>query len=141
MVSKPEFNFLTNPLFKNITLAAWDPAPLNATLDDWLASPDFDLFTNYEKFMLWNPNADFHLIDPRSLWELWTILQEFAKVPIVENIPSSGFIGIAFLLPICSTLDIVEYIPSTRLNGRCHYYSDEVRYEFQQLKVKIFFLD
>lgn len=127
VVSKPEFNFLTNPLFKNITLAAWDPAPLNASLDEWFANPDFDIFTNYELFMIKNPNADFHLINPQSLWELWAILQGFATIPIVENIPSSGFIGVALLLPVCSKLDIVEYMPSTRLNGKCHYYSDEVK--------------
>jgi len=100
---------------------------MNASLRDWLKAPDFDLFTNYEKFMINNPKADVHLIDPRSLWNLWKVLQDFANIPIVKNIPSSGFIGIAILLPICSELDIVEYIPSTRLNGRCHYYSDEVR--------------
>ena len=99
---------------------------MNASLRDWLKAPDFDLFTNYEKFMISNPKADVHLIDPRSLWNLWKVLQDFANIPIVKNIPSSGFIGIAILLPVCSELDIVEYIPSTRLNGRCHYYSEEV---------------
>lgn len=127
VVSKAEFNFLNSSLFKNISMVAWDPAPLdNGTLADWFDAPDFDLFTNYEKFMSENPTADFHIINPRSLWDLWSILQDFAKLPIVQNIPSSGFIGIALLLPICQKLDIVEYIPSTRLNGRCHYYSGEV---------------
>ena len=126
VVSKPEFNFLDNPLFKNISLAAWDPGNFNGTLEQWQEKPDFDLFTNYAKFMEQNPNADFHLIDPRSLWGLWKVLQDYSKVSIPRNPPSSGFIGIAMLLPICSYLDVVEYIPSTRLNGKCHYYSDEV---------------
>ncbi|XP_070498011.1 beta-galactoside alpha-2,6-sialyltransferase 2 [Chironomus tepperi] len=126
VVSKPEFDFLNSPIFKNVSIAAWDPAAMNASLRDWLKAPDFDLFTNYEKFMISNPKADFHLIDPRSLWNLWKVLQDFANIPIVKNIPSSGFIGIAILLPVCSELDIVEYMPSTRLNGRCHYYSDEI---------------
>ncbi|KAG5670718.1 hypothetical protein PVAND_000962 [Polypedilum vanderplanki] len=126
VVSKPEFNFLESSLFKNISLLGWDPADINATLEDWLKKPDFDLFTNYEKFMLQNPSADFHIADPRSLWDLHSILQEYAKVPIIKNIPSSGFLGIAILLPVCSQLDIVEYIPSTRLNGRCHYYSEDI---------------
>lgn len=76
--------------------------------------------------MLQDPSADFHIVDPRSLWELWKVLQEYAEVQIVKNIPSSGFIGLAILMPVCSSVDIVEYIPSTRLNGRCHYYSEEV---------------
>jgi beta-galactoside alpha-2,6-sialyltransferase (sialyltransferase 1) len=126
VVSKPQFDFLNSLLFKNITLAAWDPLKLNTSLDEWLTSPDFDLFTNYINFMEADPSADFHIIDPNSLWDLWRMLQEFAKVPIVQNIPSSGFIGIAILLPICSELNIIEYMPSTRLNGRCHYFSEEV---------------
>lgn len=65
---------------------------------------------------------------------------------IRRNPPSSGFIGksqpiagingviyffccpgLALLLPHCPQVNIVEYVPSTRLNGRCHYYSKEVR--------------
>lgn len=126
VVSKSEFNFLGNPLFKNVSLAAWDPGKFNGTLEEWQQKPDFDLFTNYEKFMEANPDADFHLIDPRSLWGLWKVLQDYSQTSIPRNPPSSGFIGIALLLPICSYLDVVEYIPSTRLNGKCHYYSDEV---------------
>lgn len=34
--------------------------------------------------------------------------------------------GFALLLPVCEYVDLVEYIPSTRLNGRCHYYDDDV---------------
>lgn len=126
VVSKVEFDFLESPLFKNISLAAWDPGKFNETLTQWRQKPDFDLFTNYEKFMVANPRADFHLIDPRSLWGLWKVLQDYSKASIPRNPPSSGFIGIAMLLPICSYLDVVEYIPSTRLNGKCHYYSEDV---------------
>lgn len=128
VVSKPEFNFLNSPLFKNISLAAWDPGKFNESLEQWQRQPDFELFTNYQKFMEQHPSADFHLIDPRSLWGLWTVLQDHTKAPIPRNPPSSGFIGIAMLLPTCSYLDVVEYVPSTRLNGKCHYYSDEVNF-------------
>lgn len=37
-----------------------------------------------------------------------------------------AFPGLALLLPHCPQVDFVEYVPSTRLNGRCHYYSKEV---------------
>lgn len=137
MVSKPQFKFLQSPLFKNISLAAWDPGKFNETLQQWHQNPDFDLFSNYEKFMEANPAADFHLIDPRSLWKLWKVLQDYSDASIPRNPPSSGFIGIAMLLPTCSYLDVVEYIPSTRLNGKCHYYSDEVNLNFGRIEKAI----
>lgn len=34
--------------------------------------------------------------------------------------------GLGLLLPVCRYIDVVEYIPSTRMNGLCHYYDDEV---------------
>lgn len=37
-----------------------------------------------------------------------------------------NFTGIAFLLPLCKHIHIVEYIPSTRLTSNCHYYDSEV---------------
>lgn len=112
---------------------------------DRLSSPDFNLFENYKLFMERYPNADFHLIDPRSIWRIWTFLQRYSDVNIRWNPPSSGFIGknhkvisnvtltlsnkligLALMLPVCTYVDVIEYIPSTRLNGRCHYYDEEV---------------
>jgi hypothetical protein len=133
VVSKSEFKFLESPLFKNISLVAWDPGKFNETLEKWYENPDFDIFTNYQRFMEANPGADFQLINPRSLWSLWRILQDHTSVSIPRNPPSSGFIGIAMLLPICSYLDVVEYVPSTRLNGKCHYYSTEVSCSLMQM--------
>lgn len=39
---------------------------------------------------------------------------------------SIAIVGLALLLPYCAYVDVVEYMPSTRLNGRCHYYDNEV---------------
>lgn len=41
----------------------------------------------------------------------------------------------ALLLPHCPFIDFIEYIPSTRLNGRCHYYSKEVNTLFDLLQL------
>lgn len=126
VMSKTEFDFLNNPLFRNITIAAWDPGRYNASLSDWIQNPDFDMFTNFKQFMTEQPDANAHLIDPRSLWRLWESLQSyFPGKQIRQNPPSSGFVGIALLVPHCETIDVIEYIPSTRLTGRCHYYEEQ----------------
>ncbi|XP_020800737.1 beta-galactoside alpha-2,6-sialyltransferase 1 isoform X2 [Drosophila serrata] len=127
VVTKPEFDFTHAPIFRNVTIAAWDPGKYNGTLEDWLTSADYDLFTNYEIYRRRYPKSRAFLIDPHSVWRLWQSLQMFAgNKPISRNPPSSGFIGLALLLPHCPQVDFVEYVPSTRLNGRCHYYSKEM---------------
>ncbi|XP_032572052.1 beta-galactoside alpha-2,6-sialyltransferase 1 isoform X1 [Drosophila sechellia] len=127
VVTKPEFDFTRAPIFRNVTIAAWDPGKYNGTLEDWLTSADYDLFTNYELYRRRYPKSRAFLIDPHSVWRLWQSLQMFAgNRPISRNPPSSGFIGLALLLPHCPQVDFVEYVPSTRLNGRCHYYSKEM---------------
>lgn len=123
VLSKPEFDFLNNPLFRNVTIAAWDPGHYNASLGAWIQSPDFEMFSNYKRFRGEYPDTNAHLIDPRSLWKLWESLQSyFPRQKIRQNPPSSGFVGIALLVPHCEIIDVIEYVPSTRLTGRCHYY-------------------
>lgn len=58
-----------------------------------MEKPDFDLFTNYAKYLELYPDSDFHLIDPRSIWKLWEVLQDFSNTGIRKNPPSSGFLG------------------------------------------------
>lgn len=125
VISKPEFDFLANPIFRNITIAAWDPGTYNATLSEWIQTPDYDMFTNYKRYMAEQPGANVHLIDPRSLWKLWENLQRHFPNKIRQNPPSSGFIGISLLVHHCEYIDVIEYVPSTRLTGRCHYYEQE----------------
>lgn len=95
-----------------------------------LAKPDFNLFDNYVAYSRQKhaTAADVHLIDPRSIWQLWHALAQFtaARAPVQPHPPSSGFIGLALLMPVCAHVDLVEYVPSTRLNGRCHYYDEDV---------------
>ncbi|XP_073812891.1 beta-galactoside-a-2,6-sialyltransferase [Musca autumnalis] len=127
VVTKPEFDFAHAPIFQNVTIAAWDPGKYNGTLEDWLTTSDYDLFTNYEIYRRRYPKSRAFLIDPHSIWRLWQSLQMFAgNRPLRKNPPSSGFIGLALLLPHCPVVDFIEYMPSTRLNGRCHYYSKEI---------------
>nr|AAY26387.1 alpha 2,6 sialyltransferase [Anopheles albimanus] len=126
VVTKPEYRLLTAPLFRNVTIAAWDPGKFDQPLSEWLANPDFNLFENFKKFRSQYRDANFHIIDPRSIWRAWTALQDLTPFPIRQNPPTSGFIGLGLLLPVCRYIDIVEYIPSTRMNGLCHYYDEEL---------------
>ncbi|XP_067629355.1 beta-galactoside alpha-2,6-sialyltransferase 1 isoform X2 [Eurosta solidaginis] len=127
VVTKTHFNFTHAPLFQNITIAAWDSGKYNSSLSDWLTTADYDLFTNYEIYRRNYPKSRAFLVDPHSVWRLWQSLQTFiGNRPIRKNPPSSGFIGLALLLPFCPVINFIEYIPSTRLNGRCHYYSKEI---------------
>ncbi|CAD6998663.1 unnamed protein product [Ceratitis capitata] len=127
VVTKPHFNFTHAPIFQNVTIAAWDPGKYNTSLREWRASADYDLFSNYAIYRRNYPKSRAFLIDPHSVWRLWQSLQTFVgRRPIRKNPPSSGFIGMALLLPHCPFIDFIEYIPSTRLNGRCHYYSKEM---------------
>uniref|UniRef100_A0A182RJH7 Beta-galactoside alpha-2,6-sialyltransferase 1 n=1 Tax=Anopheles funestus TaxID=62324 RepID=A0A182RJH7_ANOFN len=126
VVTKPEYRLLTAPLFRNVTIAAWDPGKYEQSLPEWLATPDFNLFENFKKFRSNHPQSNFHIIDPRSIWRAWTALQDLTQTPIRKNPPTSGFIGLGLLMPVCRYIDVVEYIPSTRMNGLCHYYDDEL---------------
>lgn len=67
------------------------------------------------------------------------VLKKQIKPAKIENvIPFLCVLaGIALLLPYCSYLDIVEYMPSTRLTSRCHYYDSEVSKLKTQLHWKV----
>jgi hypothetical protein len=32
--------------------------------------------------------------------------------------------GLVLMLPMCNHVDMIEYVPSTRLSKRCHYYDN-----------------
>uniref|UniRef100_A0A1W7R8I7 Beta-galactoside alpha-2,6-sialyltransferase 1 n=1 Tax=Aedes albopictus TaxID=7160 RepID=A0A1W7R8I7_AEDAL len=126
VVTKAEFKLLTAKLFRHVSIAAWDPGKFDQSLDDWIKNPDFNLFENFKKYREKYPGSNFHLVDPRSIWRAWTALQDKTHTKIMQNPPTSGFIGLGLLLPACRYIDMVEYIPSSRMNGLCHYYDSEI---------------
>lgn len=81
-------------MYKNISILAWDPSNYTSTLYQWYQHPDFNLFPEYKRFMRRNPNADFHILNPRSLWEIWDFIQSNSPYRLRRNPPSSGFLGI-----------------------------------------------
>ncbi|RZF45221.1 hypothetical protein LSTR_LSTR012644 [Laodelphax striatellus] len=124
VVSKPEFNFLYSPMYRDIKLLAWDPSNYTSSLEQWFMNPDFDIFTPYMKHRQMNPDTNSHILDPRDLWKLWDYLQAHTPVRIRKNPPSSGFLGLVLLLPYCSYINMYEYIPTVRLTNLCHYFDD-----------------
>ncbi|XP_049887298.1 beta-galactoside alpha-2,6-sialyltransferase 2 [Pectinophora gossypiella] len=123
VVTKPEFHFLEDPLYKDTSLLIWDPANYSSTLEEWYNHPDFPLFPVYKKLLQDRTDADVHLLSPQVLWGLWSVLQDSSPYRLRRNPPSSGFIGVWFSLHRCRRVRVFEYVPSARATRRCHYHS------------------
>lgn len=122
LLSRPEFDFFNSPMFRNLTLIAWDPSRQGQSLEQWVKKPDFDLFPGYWLRREVLPEEPFYLLHPDSVWEAWHLLDRENPGPVVRNPPSSGFLGLLLLLGLCRRLDAYELVPSMRLTKRCHYY-------------------
>ncbi|KAF5304495.1 hypothetical protein FQA39_LY09691 [Lamprigera yunnana] len=125
VVSKPQFQFLESNLYRNITILIWDPSRYQSTLEEWFLNPDFDFFTNYYEHRKKYRKTKSYILNPQSLWDLWIFLQNHSPIPMRRNPPSSGFLGLAVLLPYCEYIDLFEYIPSVRVTKKCHYYDSD----------------
>ncbi|KAJ8978176.1 hypothetical protein NQ317_009664 [Molorchus minor] len=125
VVTKDQFKFLGSNLYKNITLVAWDPSNYSTPISEWLQKPEFNLFPNFMEFRKRDPKSRFFLVNPQSIWGVWRFLQGNSPSRLRRNPPSSGFLGLGILLPHCSFVDMFEYVPSTRVTRRCHYYDPE----------------
>ncbi|GBP21350.1 Beta-galactoside alpha-2,6-sialyltransferase 2 [Eumeta japonica] len=132
VVTKPEFDFLKDPMYRAVSLLIWDPANYSSTLEEWYQHPDFPLFPVYKRYLEGGSgSADAWLLRPAALWALWAALQDAAPYRLRRHPPSSGFIGskinaipsIWFALHHCGRVRVFEYVPSARATRRCHYYS------------------
>ncbi|CAN7996738.1 unnamed protein product, partial [Ixodes hexagonus] len=122
LLSRPEFDFFNSPMYRNLTLIAWDPSRQGQSLEQWVEKPDFDLFPGYWLRREVLPEEPFYLLHPDAVWEAWHFLDRENPGPVVRNPPSSGFLGLLLLLGLCRRLDAYELVPSMRLTKRCHYY-------------------
>ncbi|XP_030028083.2 beta-galactoside alpha-2,6-sialyltransferase 2 [Manduca sexta] len=123
VVTKPEYRFLDDPIYKGISLLIWDPANYSSSLESWYNHPDYPLFPVYKKLLETTPDIDVHLLNPQVLWSLWAILQDTSPYRLRRNPPSSGFLGIWFALHRCNRIRVFEYVPSARATRRCHYHA------------------
>ncbi|XP_014271557.1 beta-galactoside alpha-2,6-sialyltransferase 1 isoform X1 [Halyomorpha halys] len=126
VVSRAQFQFLKSDMYSGIKILVWDPCNYTSTLEQWRDKPDFDVFTPYVKHRELRPDTNIHLVNPKSLWTLWDFIQSHTPVRIRRNPPSSGFLGLALLLPHCDKVRLFEYIPSVRLTPHCHYFDSGI---------------
>ncbi|OQR72077.1 beta-galactoside alpha-2 [Tropilaelaps mercedesae] len=125
IVTKPEFDFFDSPLYRNISILVWDPSVYRQQLDKWIENPEHDLFASYFLRRQILPEEELLLVDPRSLWRIWDFVDDNSPLPVIKNPPSSGLIGLAYMVRRCKYVSFYEYIPSMRLTKRCHYYAEQ----------------
>ncbi|XP_008474157.1 beta-galactoside alpha-2,6-sialyltransferase 2 [Diaphorina citri] len=123
VASKPEFDFTSSSLYKNIKILIWDPMPFRGTLQVWLRNPEFNFFRSFIKYKSQHPDSNVAIVNPEELWKLWMYLQQHTYSKMRLNPPSSGYLGLALLLPHCSTINMFEFVPSHRMTSTCHYFS------------------
>ncbi|KAM9344259.1 beta-galactoside alpha-2,6-sialyltransferase 2 isoform 1-T3 [Pholidichthys leucotaenia] len=122
ILANPRHQFNTSPIYKNVTLVAWDPAPYTVNLHKWYASPDYNLFGPYVEHRMLHPDQPFYILHPSYVWQLWDVIQGNTQENIQPNPPSSGFIGILLMMALCEQVHVYEYIPSMRQTDLCHYH-------------------
>ncbi|XP_023237506.1 beta-galactoside alpha-2,6-sialyltransferase 2-like [Centruroides sculpturatus] len=93
VVSKPEFDFFQSPLYRNVTMIAWDPSKYHGNLTYWYKNPDFDLFTSYWIRRKMYPDESFYILNPEVQWIAWDYIQKNTPGHVEPNPPSSGFLG------------------------------------------------
>ncbi|XP_076002996.1 beta-galactoside alpha-2,6-sialyltransferase 2-like [Genypterus blacodes] len=122
ILTLPNFQFNSSPLYQDVTLVAWDPASYSLDLLKWFKNPDYDLFTPYSERRRRRPKQPFYILHPRFLWSLWDVIQANTVENIQPHPPSSGFLGIMLMLTLCGEVDVYEFLPSVRQTDLCHYH-------------------
>ncbi|KAM5164298.1 beta-galactoside alpha-2,6-sialyltransferase 1-like [Mantella aurantiaca] len=123
LLALPSYKFQTNPIYKNGILIVWDPSPYEADIFQWYIKPDNPFFESYSLYRKKNPNQPFYIMNPKSNWQLWNIIQENSPEYIQPNPPSSGSLGILLMINLCDEVNVYEYLPSTRQSDLCYYYN------------------
>ncbi|KAI1278409.1 Beta-galactoside alpha-2,6-sialyltransferase 2 [Halotydeus destructor] len=126
VLSSKTFN-VSLPMYKNSVLVLWDPFVYTA--DEDLTDPlpvDHDFFENYKMSRAQEPDTPIYILSPAAVWRTWDALQNSTTVPLPKTPPSSGFLGINFLVNFCARLSVYEFVPSIRVTPRCHYYDEEM---------------
>lgn len=121
------FNISHNLYKQTSVLIGWDPFQYVQPKSD-VNSPlqvDHDFSDNFKNSRKVEPNVQFFLMSPDTVWRSWDVLQETTRTSLPKTPPSSGFLGVTFLVNYCSSVTTFEYIPSIRVSSKCHYYDND----------------
>lgn len=109
-----QFN-ISNTLFKESDiLLGWDPfeyVASNGEPSNSIKSSlnlDHDFGDNYKESRRVEPNVPFFLLSPEAVWRTWDVLQETTPVSLPKTPPSSGFLGLVFLVQHCTTIPFMS---------------------------------
>ncbi|XP_040571543.1 beta-galactoside alpha-2,6-sialyltransferase 2 [Lepeophtheirus salmonis] len=125
ILKKNIYNFfdISNILYHSnkTELLTFERSFLNQRFESWIKTqkPFLDFYFKKRENDL---SEKFYMINYNSLWDMWKWLDSLVKYPIINYIPSSGFIGAQLLMRHCNILRLVEFIPSKRSTDLCHYF-------------------
>ncbi|XP_063771733.1 beta-galactoside alpha-2,6-sialyltransferase 1-like isoform X2 [Pseudophryne corroboree] len=121
VVTLPNHHFLDNPMYKKGILLMWDPLSYETDIHQ-MYKPEFRFFERYINYSRQNPDQPFYILNPKSSWQLWNIIQENSPELIQPNPPSSGSLGILLMMNLCEEVNVYEFLPSMRQTDQCYYY-------------------
>ncbi|XP_070560050.1 beta-galactoside alpha-2,6-sialyltransferase 2-like [Ptychodera flava] len=109
---------------KGAKLVTWKATrgTYNGNIYQWVKRSKAFL-TGYMNLVADHPNQHIYVVNPVSLWRGWDVIQEFYDKPLPNHIPSSGFIGVQLMLPLCEEIDVYGYVqPGREVHSSCHYF-------------------
>ncbi|XP_054168600.1 beta-galactoside alpha-2,6-sialyltransferase 2-like [Oppia nitens] len=120
-----KFGVLSKNFYRIGLKIVWDASDYNSRFNQWFNKSNL-FFKSHQQLVEMFVNETTAILDPHVIWKSWDLLQKSTANKIPRNPPTSGFLGIVILLNICSKVDIYEYIPSIRINNKCHYYDNNI---------------
>ncbi|XP_070560850.1 beta-galactoside alpha-2,6-sialyltransferase 2-like [Ptychodera flava] len=82
-------------------------------------------WVGYVNWTVSYPDRPIYIVNPVSQWRGWDVIQEFTNYSIPPNVPSSGFLGVQLMLPLCESVDVYGIVqPENGAHSTCKYFSE-----------------
>ena len=130
LFSSKNFNISNSNYMDSKVIIVWDPYEYFVSKQRYaIPKMDYDFYKNFIQSVefLRNNSSDFplvYILDPETVWSAWNLLQSSSIRSLPKTPPSSGFLGLLFLMRHCNMITLYEYIPSIRITNFCHYYDN-----------------